>query len=118
MSVAWIILLVLSVVLSVALIVFYEIYVYRRQLAWAQILSTIAFLVILGLWLAFAVVYYKSTKASTRLLCSAAACAEASCMPACSPDLVESSCSSAADPYGLDSCDRSRSSESVEVVMI
>jgi len=70
MSTAWIILLVLSIVLSVALIVFYEIYVYRRRLGWAQIVASLTFLVILGLWLGFAVVYYKDTKKSTKLLCT------------------------------------------------
>lgn len=70
MSVAWVVLLLLSVVLSIALIVFYEIYVYRRGRPWAQVVATLTFLVVLGLWLAFAVVYYKSTRNSTKLLCS------------------------------------------------
>lgn len=75
MSYAWAVLLAASIAVSIVLVAFYEYYVYRQMLGWAQIVASLMFLAIIGLWLGFAVLYYKELNKSIKLLC------EKSCAP-------------------------------------
>ncbi len=81
MSNVWIVLLVLSFLLAVALVIFYEYYVYQpgtqlrapnaeqRGGGWAHVLASIVMLLILGLWIGFAVTYYQDRKRVVPVVC-------------------------------------------------
>ena len=83
MNSVWIVLLALSFLLAIALIVFYEYYVYQpgtdlssrapnadvRGGGWATVVASLGLLLVLGLWIGFAITYYQARKRVVPVVC-------------------------------------------------